>query len=61
LGIHFKSEKDLIPKIPPLLHIMIMFGFRMWEILILKWFLPLKIQINSKKPVFGKKNELRMW
>jgi hypothetical protein len=26
-----------------------LFGFRMWEILILKWFLPLKIQINSKK------------
>jgi len=24
-------------------------GFRMWEILILKWFLLLKIQINSKK------------
>jgi hypothetical protein len=24
----------------------------MWEILILKWFLPLKIQINSKKPGF---------
>jgi hypothetical protein len=26
------------------------FGFRTWEILTLKWFLPLKIQINSKKP-----------
>jgi len=35
------------------------FGFKMWEILILKWFLPLKIQINSKKPGFGKKNQLR--
>jgi hypothetical protein len=37
-------------------------GFRMWEILIfLKWFLPLKIQINSKKSGFGRKNQLRMW
>ncbi len=26
---------------------LVRFGFRMWEILILKWFLPLKIQINS--------------
>ncbi len=25
------------------------FGFRMWEILILKWFLPLKIHMNSQK------------
>ncbi len=40
---------------------MIRFGFRMWEILILKWFLLLKIQINSKKPCFGRKNQLRMW
>ncbi len=37
------------------------FGFRMWEILILKWFLPLKIQINSQKPGFGRKNQLRTW
>ncbi len=29
---------------------LVRFGFRMWEILILKWFLPLRIQINSKKP-----------
>jgi hypothetical protein len=29
---------------------LVRFGFRMWEILIFKWFLPLKIQINSKKP-----------
>ncbi len=40
---------------------LIRFGFRMWEILILKWFLPLKIQINSQKSGFGKKNQLRMW
>jgi len=30
---------------------LVRFGFRMWEILILKWFLPLKIQINSKNQV----------
>ncbi len=36
-------------------------GFIMWEILILKWFLPLKIQINSKKPGFGRKSHLRTW
>ncbi len=30
----------------------------MWEILIFKWFLSLKIQINSKKPGFGRKNQL---
>jgi hypothetical protein len=35
---------------------LIRFGFRMWEILIFKWFLPLKIQINSQKPGFGRKN-----
>jgi hypothetical protein len=29
----------------------------MWEILIFKWFLPLKIQINSKKPGFEKSVE----
>ncbi len=40
---------------------LVSFGFRMWEILIFKWFLPLKIQINSKKPGFGRKNQLRMW
>jgi len=34
---------------------LVRFGFRMWEILIVKWFLPLKIQINSKKPGFGRK------
>jgi hypothetical protein len=33
-------------------------GLRMWEILILKWFLPLKIQINSKKPGFGKEKSV---
>jgi hypothetical protein len=35
---------------------LIRFGFRMWDILIFKWFLLLKIQINSKKPGFGRKN-----
>jgi hypothetical protein len=30
---------------------LIRFGFKMWEILIFKWFLLLKIQINSKNPV----------
>jgi hypothetical protein len=38
---------------------LVRFGFKMWEILILKWILSLKIQINSKKPGFGKKNQLR--
>ncbi len=38
---------------------LVRFGFEMWEILILKWFLLLKIQINSKKPGFGRKNQLR--
>jgi len=38
---------------------LVRFGFRMWEILIFKWFLPLKIQINSQKPGFGRKNQLR--
>jgi hypothetical protein len=36
---------------------LIMFGFRMWEILIFKWFLLLKIEINSKNR--GRKNQLR--
>ncbi len=35
------------------------FGFKMWEILIFKWILPLKIQINSKKSGFERKNQLR--
>jgi hypothetical protein len=33
---------------------LVKFGFRMWEILIFKWFLQLKIQINSKKTRFWK-------
>ncbi len=37
------------------------FGFRLWEILIFKWILPLKIQINSRKPGFGGKNQLMTW
>ncbi len=40
---------------------LVRFGFRMWYILILKWFLPLKIQINSKNPGFERKNQLRTW
>jgi hypothetical protein len=40
---------------------LVRFGFRMWEILIFKWFLPLKIQINSKKPGFERKNQLKTW
>jgi hypothetical protein len=40
---------------------LVRFGFRMWEILIFKWFLPPKFQINSKKSGFGRKNQLRTW
>ncbi len=40
---------------------LVRFGFRMWEILSFKWSLPLKIQINSKKPGFGRTNHLRTW
>jgi hypothetical protein len=40
---------------------LVRFGFRMWEILIFKWFLPLKIQTKSRKPGFGRKNQLRTW
>ncbi len=40
---------------------LVRFGFRLWEIVILKWFLLLKIQINSRNPGFGRKNQLRMW
>ncbi len=38
---------------------LVRFGFRMWEILTLKWSLALKIQINSKRPGFGRKKQLR--
>jgi hypothetical protein len=38
---------------------LVRFGFRLWEILIFKWFLPLKIQLNSKTPGFERKNQLR--
>jgi hypothetical protein len=38
---------------------LVRFGFRMSEILIFKWFLLLNIQIGSKKPGFGRKNQLR--
>jgi hypothetical protein len=37
---------------------LVRFGFRMWEILISKWFLPLKIQINFKKPGFERKKSV---
>jgi len=37
---------------------LVRFGFKMWEILILKWFLQLKIQINSKKPSFGEEKSV---
>jgi hypothetical protein len=40
---------------------LVRFRFRMREILIFKWFLPLTIQINSKNPGFGRKYQLRMW
>ncbi len=49
------DEQDLMELI------LVRFGFRIWEILILKWKLPLKIQINSKKPGFGRKIQLRTW
>jgi hypothetical protein len=38
---------------------LVRFEFRMWGILMFKWFLLLKIQTNSKKPGFGRKNQLR--
>jgi len=34
------------------------FGFRMWEILIFKWFLPLKIHMNSQKTRFWKEKSV---
>jgi hypothetical protein len=37
---------------------LVRFGFRMWEILICDGFLPLKTQINSKKPGFGRKKSV---
>ncbi len=41
---------------------LVRFGFRMWEILIFKWFLPLKINSNKfQKPGFGMINQLRTW
>ncbi len=43
------DEQDLMEFI-----YLVRFGFKMWEILIFKWFLLLKIQINSKKPGFGR-------
>jgi hypothetical protein len=38
---------------------LVRFGFRMWEILIFKRFLQLKIQINFKKSGLERKNQLR--
>jgi len=37
---------------------LVRFGFRMWEILIFKWFLQLKIQINSQKTRFWKEKSV---
>jgi hypothetical protein len=37
---------------------LVRFGFRMWEILIFKWFLLLKTQINSKKTRFWKEKSV---
>ncbi len=37
---------------------LVRFGFRMSQIMIFKWFLPLKIQINSKKPRFWKEKSV---
>jgi hypothetical protein len=48
------DEQDLMELI------LVRFGFRMWEILIFKRKLLLKIQINSRKPGFGRKSQLRM-
>jgi hypothetical protein len=39
---------------------LVWFGFRMWEILICKQFLLLKIEINSKKPGFGWKKSVEI-
>jgi hypothetical protein len=35
---------------------LVRFGFKMWDISIFKWFLPLIIQINSQKTRFWKEN-----
>jgi hypothetical protein len=40
---------------------LVRFGLRMQRILIFKWFLPLKIQINSKKPGFARNNQFITW
>jgi hypothetical protein len=40
---------------------LVRFGFRMWEIFLFNWFLQLKFQINSKRPVFRGKNQLTKW
>jgi hypothetical protein len=40
---------------------LVRFEFKMWEMLIFKSFLPLKIQINFLKTGFGRKNQLRTW
>ncbi len=41
--------------------LLVRFGFRTLEMLIFKLFMLLKIQINSKIPGFGRKNQLRTW
>jgi hypothetical protein len=40
---------------------LVRFGLKMQEILIFKWFLLLKVQINSQKPGFGRKNRSWTW
>jgi hypothetical protein len=40
---------------------LVRFGFRMCQILILKWFCSWKLKWIPKKPGFGRKNQLRMW
>jgi hypothetical protein len=42
------SWKDIDEQILNVIYLL-RFGFKMWEILIYKWFLPLKIQINYPK------------
>ncbi len=37
---------------------LVRYGIRMWEIFISKWFLPLKIQINSQKTRFWKEKSV---
>jgi hypothetical protein len=40
---------------------LVRFGFKMWKMLIFNSFLPLTVQINSKKQGFGREKWLRLW